>query len=142
MSRNYVWGPILDGALMSLDELRRMNRKSDFYPYDVKVIMDEKTNKPSEYYIEVALAGINKDELNVQLTNDGGLSIEVNPERKARENERLLRNQISYAKKSIVFDLVKECDVKGIESKFNNGLLSIKIPMIVEKSKARQIKIG
>jgi len=143
MNTMTVWGPILDKALMDVDDVRSiMNRKTDFYPYDVKVKVDEKTNKPLEYYIEVALAGIKKNEIEVQLTDDGGLKIDVSPNRESNEFIKSLRNNISYAKKSIVFDLIKECNIKGIESKYEDGLLIIKIPLIVEKSKARSIKIA
>jgi len=138
-----IFGPLLDRDLFDLDTVTKMtNRKSNFYPYDVIAILNADKTKVKTYVIQVALAGITKDEIKVELTEDNGIKVSVTPENHESEYAKVIRSQISYAKKSIIFELPKEVNLSKVNSKYVNGILEIYLPMSYAKSEGRSIKIG
>ena len=103
------------------------------YPYDILVHRTKDTNSPVEYEIHVALAGLTKEDIKIQV-KENKLTININP---SEDNETssgdylidYLRNGISYRKASLVFSLAKEVDAQSIHSKFKDGLLKVYIPL-------------
>ena len=100
------------------------------YPYNVKTIKN-KDNELSEYVVEVALAGIGKNNIDIKV-RDGYLYINVLKE----EKEENCKNSCSYVKKGIStrkgqlsFLLNENANVKEIKSSYVDGLLRVTVPV-------------
>lgn len=97
------------------------------YPYNVKLIKNEK-NEEKQYEIEVALAGIGKNNIDIKI-KDSILSIDVkNPEEEA-EGSFLLRRGISKRKGTLSFSLGEKVAKKKITSSYTDGLLKVIVPL-------------
>lgn len=93
------------------------------------------------YLIQLDVPGINKDELTVTY-HDGVLA--VGGERKSETKEEkpnYIRVERSYGRFYRSFTLPKAVDEKHIEAKYENGVLTIRVPK-AEGSKARRIEIS
>ena len=105
------------------------------YPYNVKTARDKDGNV-SEYSLEVALAGVGKDNIAVKVKEDRLL---VDIESKHTEPESVtdeLGSTVSYVKRGISkrkgqlsFVLGDHVNLKKIESTYIDGLLKIVIPI-------------
>jgi HSP20 family molecular chaperone IbpA len=100
------------------------------YPYNVKTIKN-KDNELSEYVVEVALAGIGKNNIDIKV-RDGYLYINVLKE----EKDENCKNSCSYVKKGIStrkgqlsFLLNENANVKEIKSSYVDGLLRVTVPV-------------
>lgn len=98
----------------------------------------KKNNK--EYEIEMALPGINKKDLNIEIV---GNNIEISYEK----TKSMEQTDTQYTFKSIEnnsftkeFSMPKDVDVKNIESSYKDGILSVKIPRSEENIKKIEIK--
>jgi len=102
------------------------------YPYDILVCKNPKTGITFEYEIHVALAGLSKENIKIQV-KENKLIININPSTDTDSSNdyfmEYLRNGISYRKASLEFSLSKEVDTQNIHSKFTNGLLKVYIPL-------------
>lgn len=105
------------------------------YPYNILVHRSKDTNLPFEYEIQVALAGLNKDDIKVQV-KENKLVISINPAQTLGPEDvpedhfvTYLRNGISYRKATLEFSLAKEVEIHNISSKFKEGLLKVYIPL-------------
>ncbi|GBD02705.1 Spore protein SP21 [bacterium HR18] len=93
------------------------------------------------YLIHLDLPGMNKEELSITY-QDGTLA--VSGERKTETKEEkanFVRLERSYGRFYRSFTLPKAVDDKRIEAKYENGVLTIRLPK-AEASKARRIEIG
>jgi HSP20 family molecular chaperone IbpA len=100
------------------------------YPYNVKTIKN-KDGELSEYVVEVALAGIGKNNIDIKV-RDGYLYINVIKEEKTED----CKNSCSYVKKGIStrkgqfsFLLNENANVKEIKSSYIDGLLRVTVPV-------------
>ena len=101
------------------------------YPYDILVHNTKDTNVPNEYEIHVALAGLSKEDIKVQV-KDNKLIIGIDPQEEQPSEDyftEYLRNGISYRKATLEFSLAKEVDVQNIYSKYKDGMLKVYIPL-------------
>jgi HSP20 family protein len=101
------------------------------YPYDILVHKTKDTNTPTQYEIHVALAGLTKNDIKIQV-KENRLTINIDPQESNIPDDHFvsfLRNGISYRKASLGFSLAKEVDAHGIHSKFTDGLLRVYIPL-------------
>ena len=100
------------------------------YPYNIVRETDPNGN-PINYYIEVALAGAGKDNINVSV-KEGKLLINVNKEEVEPDHETVsyLRKGISGRKGQLSFTLNDNTDVKSISSTYTDGLLRVKVPVV------------
>ena len=107
------------------------------YPYDILVCKDKDNNKTFEYEIHVALAGLTREDIKIQI-KENRLIININPSSQLETKEEYfveyLRNGISYRKASLEFSLAKEVDTPNIHSKFKDGLLKVYIPLTEKPS--------
>ena len=111
------------------------------YPYNILAVRD-KDGEIKTYEVEVALAGVGKDFIQVKV-KDGQLQIDVNPS-PVEENpdhptiffKRGLSQRVAYLK----FNLDKKVDCKNITSSYINGLLKVVIP--INKPEAYNISIN
>jgi HSP20 family protein len=105
------------------------------YPYNILAHSSQETNEPFEYEIQVALAGLNKNDIKIQI-KENRLIISINPSEEKTPDDHFisyLRNGISYRRATLEFSLAKEVDATNINSKFKEGLLKVYVPLIKHK---------
>ena len=119
-----------------------------------------------EYKVEVAAAGMCKDDFKIHIDSDNDLTITMekncgckdnkcNCEEKGKENNpakeweeskgRYLRREFSYTRFKQTLLLPDDVDTSKIEAKMNNGVLCIEIPKktpIEPQHTSRTISIG
>jgi len=99
------------------------------YPYNIVSETDPDGN-PITYYIEVALAGVGKDNINVSV-KEGKLVIAVDKEEVEYDETVVFhRKGISRRKGQLSFSLNDNTDVKHISSTYTDGLLRVKVPTV------------
>lgn len=98
------------------------------YPYNVIQIKNS-AEETIKYEVEVALAGIGKENIDVKV-RDGQLHIIINENTKtSEETKTFLKKGISQRKGSITFNLDEKVNVKRITSTYKDGLLCVSIPV-------------
>lgn len=112
-----------------------------FYPYNLSVVKNEEDIK--QYILEVALAGVGKNNINVDVKSDV-LTVEVQKEDKEpQENTMYLKRGISRRKSSFSYKLdVNQIDVKKIQSTYIDGLLTVTIPVKKKETHKIDIKVN
>lgn len=99
------------------------------YPYNIVSETDPDGNLVT-YYIEVALAGVGKDNINVTV-KEGKLVIAVDKEEVEHDETVVFhRKGISKRKGQLSFNLNDNTDVKNISSTYTDGLLRVKVPVL------------
>lgn len=101
------------------------------YPMNVVNVRDE-NGVVTETRLEYALAGFKPEEIRVTRS---GNTVKVVAEHKSTcgENETMEYSGISYRKFEREYHVPFKADKDGISKKFENGLLSITIPIKIEK---------
>ena len=103
------------------------------FPMDVE-------DKGDGYEVKAYLAGVNKDEIDVEL-NEGGLSISVNVEDK-EENEGKNYLQREFSAFSATRGIyLKDASNEGLSARFADGVLTVSVPKIVEKKNVTKVSI-
>jgi HSP20 family protein len=98
------------------------------YPYNVKAVTNS-NGEPQKYIVEVALAGISKNNIDVKV-RDGHLYINISKEENEEEkNVSYVRKGISKRKGSLSFVLNENTDPKNITSSYMDGLLRVTVPV-------------
>jgi HSP20 family molecular chaperone IbpA len=97
------------------------------YPYNVRAITNDE-GEPTSYIIEVALAGVGKNNIDVKV-RDGHLKIDVLKEEEEAKNISYVRKGISKRKGSLSFALSEKTDAKNITSTYTDGLLRVTVPV-------------
>lgn len=99
------------------------------YPYNVKAIKNL-DGVAEKYIVEVALAGIGKENIDVKV-RDGHLYIDILKEEKLLEEEdsSFVKKGISKRKGHLSFALNENTDVKNITSTYTDGLLRVTVPV-------------
>ena len=99
------------------------------YPYNIVATTDPE-GSPVAYYIEVALAGVGKDNIKVHV-KEGHLFINVEKEDTEPDEYTVYhRKGISRRKGQLSFTLKDNTDVKSISSTYTDGLLRVKVPVV------------
>ena len=113
-----------------------IGKEKSSYPMNINRVVDE-NGVVKAYHLEYALAGFKKDEIKVTISNDIlTVKAEHNTEETSEETEReTVYRGISYRNLSMSYKLMNNVDKKNITSKFENGLLEINIPAIIEEEK-------
>lgn len=103
------------------------------YPYNI--YCNKKDNNIESYTLEVALAGISKDKINVKVVPSKKvtyLSVSVG---KTEEDKETVNKQTSSGKFNLELALADEHDIDNISCSFKDGLLTVIIP--VKKTEAK-----
>lgn len=111
--------------------------------YPMNVVKIKKDGEITGCRLEYALAGFDKDEINLSLDGDV-LKIEAEHKKEEQEDESYQHNGIAYRKLSAAYRLMDDADKDAITSDFKNGLLSITIPLKTTNEKipaAKRIEI-
>jgi len=111
------------------------------YPYNVKAITNEE-GEPSSYIVEVALAGVGKNNINVKV-QDNKLNINVEKDETKEDSDAdYVRKGISRRKGSLTFTLNENTDAPRISSTYVDGLLQVTVPVKHPKSYNIDIKVN
>ena len=99
----------------------------------------------TDYTVEVAAPGLSKDDFEVNINNDGDLTIKM--EKKSDEKEQkahYLRREFAYSKYEQTLILPYDVEKEHIAARVVNGVLTVTLPKIkVDVQKiARQITVG
>lgn len=105
-----------------------------------------------KYTMEVAVPGIKKDYVRIDLNKDGDLELSIEnklehheEDGKAECKEHYLRREFSYTNYQQTYSLPDDVEKDGISAKVEDGILSIVLPKI-KKNEAnvngRRIEIG
>ena len=99
----------------------------------------------TDYTVEVAAPGLSKDDCEVNINNDGDLTIKM--EKKSDEKEQkahYLRREFAYSKYEQTLILPDDVEKEHIAARVVNGVLTVTLPKIkVDVQKiARQITVG
>lgn len=113
--------------------LRRFIHTADWAGVSVPETMRiNVTENDKEYVVKAEMPGARKEDIHV--TVDGNyVSIcaelrEEKKESKKGNGERMLVHEMRYGTMSRAFSLPREIDQKGVEAKFQNGILALTLP--------------
>lgn len=128
-------------VLKELDFGRAFDVPNAVYPYNVKATKD-KEGTPTNYIIEVALAGIGKDNINIKV-RDGHLVIDIEKEEEVEdETTSYVKKGISKRKGQLSFALSDKSDAKNITSTYTDGLLRVVVPVVQPEVINIDVKVG
>lgn len=120
-------------------DTNRMQRTNATAPA-INVLESEKA-----YTVELSAPGLRKEDFDVNINNEGDLTIKMDNHRKDEvEKTHYLRREFSYTKYEQTLILPDDVDKEKIEAHVADGVLTILLPKVqVQQSKvARQISIG
>ena len=110
------------------------------YPYNVKAVTND-VGEVLSYIVEVALAGVGKNNINVKV-QDSKLHINVDKDESKEDLESTyVRKGISRRKGNLTFTLNENTDAKNITSNYTDGLLRVTVPVKQPKSYNIDIKV-
>jgi HSP20 family protein len=109
----------------------------DYIPKTTNVPFDI-IESENEYEINLALAGYNKDDFNLEV-EDGKLII--SGERVERENAKYNIKNSYYGKFTKSFTLPKEILIDKIDAEYVNGVLNVKVPKDKELISSKTIVV-
>ena len=79
--------------------------------------------------VNVELAGVNKEDVNISINDDNILTIKGERKKKEEsETKSFIRKEIVYGSFSRSFVLPDELDTEKIKAKYTNGVLEIMVP--------------
>ncbi|MBU9898824.1 Hsp20/alpha crystallin family protein [Prevotella stercorea] len=99
-----------------------------------------------DYTVELAAAGMTKDDFNINIDADGNLHIKMEKKNEKKEEEKkehYLRREFSYTKFEQTLLLPDDVDKEKIAANVSDGVLTIDLPKVeqnVQKA-ARQIEV-
>ena len=100
------------------------------------------------YTVELAAAGMKKDDFNINIDADGNLHIKMEKKNEKKEEEKkehYLRREFSYSNYQQVYALPEDIVKEEISAKVEHGVLTITMPKekpVEEKKIQRQVEIG
>lgn len=97
-----------------------------------------------EYCVELAVAGAKKEDFELNLTNDGMLSVKFEHKKEHEEgkkNEKYWRKEFCYSEFERSFTLPDDVNKDAIAAKVENGILEITLPKTEAKPKEENTPI-
>lgn len=91
------------------------------------------------FQITAELPGVDKKDIDLHV-KEGILTLEAQTNRKEDEKEsgRVVRQERRYGKLTRSFNLGTDVEVADIQASFENGVLTLDVPKVVEKAQERQ----
>ena len=97
----------------------------------------------TSYEIELAVPGMNRDDLKINLENDILTISSENKSDKEEKTEDYMRREFSYKSFSRSFSLPDTVDSEKIKATHSNGILKLELPKMKEEvKKSKTIKIS
>lgn len=132
------WLPEVFNDFFNTDYMPRTNATAPA----INVIENEK-----EYRVELAAPGMKKEDFDININQDGNLTIKMECKREMKEEDRkarYLRREFAYSKYSQTLILPDDVDKEKISAKMEDGVLTINLPKIIKEEikVARQITVG
>lgn len=116
------------------------NKRSDLTSASILSPSSEISEDATHYLMKFDLPGVQKENIHIEAHNDLlTVTAERKEEKTLNENKRHL-SEVFYGTYSRSFQLPHPVSEKSIEAKFENGVLSIKVPK-TEISQARKIPV-
>ena len=136
--RRNSWLPEVFYDFFNTDYMPRTNATAPA----INVIENEK-----EYRVELAAPGMKKEDFDININQDGNLTIKMECKREMKEEDRkarYLRREFAYSKYSQTLILPDDVDKEKISAKMEDGVLTINLPKIIKEEikVARQITVG
>ena len=100
------------------------------------------------YTVELAAPGMNKQDFNVHINDEGNLVVKMEHKEEHKEEEnknvRYLRREFSYSKFEQTLILPDDVKKDAISAKVEHGVLTVELPKVVEEKVklSRQIEIA
>ena len=132
---NQNWLPSLFNDFMNDDWFT--TRTSTAVPA-LNVIENEK-----DYELEFAVPGLKKEELNLQVDNDGIMSISMsrkNQENKEDKQRNYIRREFTFQEFNQSYILPDDADRAKISAKVENGVLTINVPKLPAEKQPQAIQ--
>ena len=100
----------------------------------------------SGYTVELAAPGMQKDDFNVHINDEGNLIIKMESKQEHQDDDkttRYLRREFSYSKYEQTLILPDDVKKDAISAKVEHGVLTVELPKLVEEKVkvSRQIDI-
>lgn len=92
------------------------------------------------YVMKFDLPGVSKDQVKVEISGDQMTVSAERSEEKTKEDKKKYLSELYYGSYTRSFTLPGPVDEKKIDAKFENGVLTVKVPKS-ETTKAKQIPI-
>lgn len=93
------------------------------------------------YTMEIAVAGLKKDDCKVSLDEDGNLEVKLEGKHETTDNnkhEHYLRREFSYGSYQQSYSLPDDVDKDNISAKVEDGILTIRLPKAGAKAKVQK----
>ena len=132
---NQNWLPSLFNDFMNDDWFT--TRTNSAVPA-LNVIENEKN-----YELEFAVPGLKKEDLNLQVDNDGIMSISMtrkNEENKEDNKRNYIRREFTYQEFNQSYILPDDADRAKISAKVENGVLTINVPKLPAEKQPQAIQ--
>jgi HSP20 family protein len=131
------WLPDVFDDFFNTDFMPRANATAPA----INVIENEK-----DYTVELAAPGLKKEDFNVNIDDDGYLSIKMEQKKDDKQENKkshYLRREFSYTKYEQNLILPDDVDKDKISAKVDDGVLKVVLPKVEQapKKEAKQIEI-
>jgi len=93
------------------------------------------------YTIELASPGFSRSDFNIEVDNNV-LSVSVSSSDGDEYTKNLKRREFSYSSFSRSWSLPENANIEGIDATYEAGILTVNVPVIVNKSSTRKIDVG
>ena len=137
--RSNNWIPAVFNDLFYNDMMPKANCTAP--PINVK-------ESDKAYTVELAAPGMNKQDFNVHINDEGNLVVKMEHKEEHKEEEnknvRYLRREFSYSKYEQTLILPDDVKKDAISAKVEDGVLTVELPKVVEEKVklSRQIEIA
>ena len=96
-----------------------------------------------QYVMEVAVPGLNKEQVNMSIDKDGYLTLSIenkNEQKDENKKEHYLRREFSYTSYRQSYALPDNVDADKIEANVADGVLKVVLPKVEKKEEKEDVK--
>ncbi|MFW5983282.1 MAG: Hsp20/alpha crystallin family protein [bacterium] len=128
--------------LFDLDEFFNFPSIGTFFPFESRDIKVDVKDKENELLVEAEIPGFNKEDIEVNIDDNGNLTISAEKrEETEEEKEGFIRKERSYGHLERTIPMPYEVDADNANAKYEAGILNIILPKIDTKEKGKRLDI-